>query len=144
MSANQDFFWGQRYRSLGEAKLISRNSNRFAGYESLNTFVELTRDDQIPGSASYEERERALQRAQRGLPPEEPRPTTHSTDYGYLSVVRGDPDAKVDTPDLMFYVIRTAQNASAKGIEPVGKEEFLELAQTIAASVKRRPTSVGK
>lgn len=63
-------------------------------------------------------------------------------DYGYLAVVRGDPDAKEDTPDLMLYVIRDAKNAKAKGIEPIGKEAFIEMAQTIAASVKRRPANV--
>ncbi|MDB5802375.1 MAG: hypothetical protein JWL63_3314 [Rhodocyclales bacterium] len=61
-------------------------------------------------------------------------------DFGYLAVVRGDPDAKKDTPDLMLYVIRDAKNSTAKGIEPVSKDAFLEIAQTIAASVKRRPT----
>ncbi|MDB5802373.1 MAG: hypothetical protein JWL63_3312 [Rhodocyclales bacterium] len=61
-------------------------------------------------------------------------------DFGYLVVARGDPDAKEDTPDLMLYVIRDTKNAKAKGIEPISKDAFLEMAQTIAASVKRRPT----
>ena len=60
-------------------------------------------------------------------------------DYGYSVVANGDPDAKEDTPDLMMYVIRDAKNAIAKGKEPIGKDEFLKLAQTIAASVKQRP-----
>lgn len=62
-------------------------------------------------------------------------------DYGYLAVAPGDPEAKEDAPDLMLYVIRDAKNAKAKGIEPVSKEALLEMAQTIAASVKRRPVS---
>jgi len=62
-----------------------------------------------------------------------------AVDYGYLVVARGDPHAKEDTPDLMLYVIQNSKNAKAKGIEPVSKEAFLQLAQTIAASVKRRP-----
>ena len=62
-------------------------------------------------------------------------------DFGYLAVAPGDPDAKEDTPDLMLYVIRDAKNAKAKGIEPVSKEALLEMAQTIAASVRRRPVS---
>jgi len=64
-----------------------------------------------------------------------------SVDHGYLVVARGDPHAKQDTPDLMLYVIQHSKNAKAKGIEPVTKEAFIEMAQTIAASVKRRPIS---
>lgn len=60
-------------------------------------------------------------------------------DFGYLAVAPGDPEAKQDIPDLMLYVIRDAKNAKAKGIEPVSEDAFLEMAQTIAASVKRRP-----
>ncbi|MGJ7529985.1 T6SS immunity protein Tli4 family protein [Variovorax sp. GB1P17] len=62
-------------------------------------------------------------------------------DYGYLAVAEGDPDAEEDTPNLMLYVIRDAKNAKAKGIEPLDKDEFIKLAQTIAASVKHRPTA---
>ncbi|MGZ3241371.1 MAG: T6SS immunity protein Tli4 family protein [Burkholderiaceae bacterium] len=62
-----------------------------------------------------------------------------SIDYGYFAVVRGDPKAKQDTPDLQLHVIREATHAKAKGIEPISKKEFLEMAQAIAASVKHRP-----
>jgi hypothetical protein len=62
-----------------------------------------------------------------------------SVDYGYLAIVRGDPDAKEDTPDLMLYIIRNADRARAKGQEPIGKQAFIEMAEAIAASVKRRP-----
>ncbi len=62
-----------------------------------------------------------------------------SIDYGYLAIVRGDPDAKEDRPDLMLYMIRNADRARVKGKEPVGKEAFIEMAEAIAASVKRRP-----
>ncbi|AIY40555.1 hypothetical protein LT85_1397 [Collimonas arenae] len=61
-------------------------------------------------------------------------------DYGYFATVRGDPKAKTDTPDLRLYVIQEGSKAKAKGIEPIGKEEFLKMAETIAASVQRRPT----
>jgi hypothetical protein len=64
-----------------------------------------------------------------------------TVDYGYLVVTKGDPTAKEDTPDLMLYVIQDSKNAKAKGIAPMEKEAFLSMAQTIAASVKRRPTS---
>lgn len=60
-------------------------------------------------------------------------------DYGYLAIAQGDPEAKEDTPDLMLYVIRDAKYAKAKGIEPIGKDALLRMAQTIAASVQRRP-----
>jgi hypothetical protein len=64
-----------------------------------------------------------------------------AVDYGYLVATRGDPDAKEDTPDLMLYVIQDSKNAKAKGITPMEKDAFLEMAQTIAASVKRRPVT---
>jgi Tle cognate immunity protein 4 C-terminal domain len=62
-------------------------------------------------------------------------------DYGYLVVARGDPDAKLDTPDLMLYVIQNSKSAKAKGVTPLGKEAVLRIAQAIAASVKRRPAN---
>jgi hypothetical protein len=62
-----------------------------------------------------------------------------SVDYGYTVAVRGDPDSKEDKPDLFLYVLRHAALAKAKGIEPVSKEALLKMAETIAASVKRRP-----
>lgn len=62
----------------------------------------------------------------------------NSIDYGYFAAVRGDPKAKQDTPDLQFYVIRTAANAKTKGMEPIGEKEFLEIAQAIATSIKHR------
>lgn len=61
-----------------------------------------------------------------------------SVDYGYTVAVRGDPDSKEDKPDLFLYVLRHAALAKAKGIEPVSKEALLKMAETIAASVKRR------
>jgi Tle cognate immunity protein 4 C-terminal domain len=62
-----------------------------------------------------------------------------SIDYGYLAVVRGDPRAKEDTPDLMLFIIRDSKAAKAKGKMPLGKDEFIKMAETIAGSVKRRP-----
>jgi hypothetical protein len=59
-----------------------------------------------------------------------------TTDYGYLATVQGDPDAPVDTPDLMLLVQRTAKNA--KSNTPGSKEELKQIAKDIAASVKRR------
>jgi hypothetical protein len=62
-----------------------------------------------------------------------------SIDYGYLAVVRGDPNAKEDTPDLMLFIIRDGKAAKAKGKMALGKDEFIKMAETIAGSVKRRP-----
>jgi hypothetical protein len=62
-----------------------------------------------------------------------------SIDYGYLAVVRGDPRAKEDTPDLMLFISRDGKAAKAKGKMPLGKDEFIKMAETIAGSVKRRP-----
>ncbi len=58
----------------------------------------------------------------------------NSKDYGYVAYVKGDGGAAVDTPNLMLYVIRTA--ALAKGT-PVSAKELKDIAQKIAASVKR-------
>lgn len=58
----------------------------------------------------------------------------------YLAVVRGDPDAAEDTPDLMLYVIRDAANATKRGVTPIGRDQLLELARGIAASIRKRPT----
>lgn len=60
-----------------------------------------------------------------------------SKDYGYAVDVNGDPAAKVDSPELMLYVIRNASRAKGK---PVSKSEFKEMALKIAASIKKRPT----
>ncbi|MDB5802377.1 MAG: hypothetical protein JWL63_3316 [Rhodocyclales bacterium] len=64
-----------------------------------------------------------------------------AVDYGYLVVTRGSSEAKEDTPDLMLYVIQNSTVAKSKGIQPMDKDALLEMAQTIAASVKRRPAS---
>jgi hypothetical protein len=62
-------------------------------------------------------------------------------DYGYFAVAPGDHEAKGDIPDLVLYVIRDAEKAKTKGIAPMSKSAFLDLAEGIAASVKRRVTS---
>lgn len=105
-----NFFWTQGYQSHKKVKLLWRKLHD----------VQL---DGRKGVSSFVELTR----------------DDDTIDYGYLAVVRGDPDAKTDTPDLMLYVISDAKNAKDKGIEPISKEALLEMAQTIAASVKRRP-----
>jgi hypothetical protein len=65
----------------------------------------------------------------------------NTVDYGYLAVVRGDPKAKEDTPDLMLYVVQDSKQAKAKGKEPMSKAAFIAMAEGVAASVRRRPVS---
>jgi hypothetical protein len=62
-------------------------------------------------------------------------------DYGYFASAHDDASQDNATTNLQLFVIRNAKNAIAKGIEPIGKNEFLKMAQTIAASVKKRPVS---
>ncbi len=62
----------------------------------------------------------------------------NTEDFGYLVVARGDPKAAVDTPDVMMYVIRNAENAKKKGIAPLGKDAFFAMAKSISVSVKHR------
>lgn len=57
-------------------------------------------------------------------------------DYGYLAIVKGDSAATEDMPDLLLFVVRTA--SQSRGKTPVTEDELKEMAETIAASVKRR------
>lgn len=60
-----------------------------------------------------------------------------ATDFGYLATVEGDPNASVDTPDLLLLVERTATNA--KDNPPVSAEDINGIGKAISASIKRRP-----
>jgi uncharacterized protein involved in type VI secretion and phage assembly len=62
-------------------------------------------------------------------------------DHGYLALVRGDPKAKEDTPDLMLYIVQDSKRAKAKGKEPMTKDAFIAMAERVAASVRLRPVS---
>ncbi len=62
-----------------------------------------------------------------------------STDFGYMAVVRGDPDAADDRPDVYMHVLRDQRKALAKGIEPLDEKAFLKFAESIAASLRHRP-----
>jgi hypothetical protein len=105
-------FWGRYIQSDEGAESVWRDyyqSTKLAGYRGVHSYVEIKRAD-------------------------------GTIDYGYYVAVRGDSEAKEDEPDLTFWVIRNASVAKAKGVQPYGDEKkFLELAQSIAASVKRRP-----
>ena len=111
------FFWEQHQQILSGIKSLwpfgmAFRDTTMAGQKGVKTFVELTRED-----------------------------PAQTKDYGYLVSVRGDPEARDDKPDLMLYVIQDSINATQRGIKPLGKDEFLKMAETIAASVKRREVS---
>lgn len=61
-----------------------------------------------------------------------------SKDIGYLAVVPGDPQAKLDVPKLRLFVVREGNHARTKGVEPIGEKAFLELVEQIAGSVQVR------
>jgi Tle cognate immunity protein 4 C-terminal domain len=107
-----DSFWGRVPRE-GEDVVSVWNDpyqrTKLAGYSGVHSYVQIKRAD-------------------------------GAVDYGYYVSVRGDAQAKQDEPDLTLYVIRNSSTAKTKGVQPYGDEKsFLELAQSIAGSVKRRP-----
>lgn len=117
-NAKAAFFWEQRYQNRLTFQSLwpehrAFKPTTFAGQPGTKTFVELTRNDD-----------------------------KRTKDYGYLIAVRGDPNAEKDTPDLMLYVIQDSANAVSRGIKPLSKAAFFKMAETIAASVKRRETSL--
>ena len=65
-------------------------------------------------------------------------------DYGFFAAARGDPNKEADPTNVQMFVIRDAKNAIAKGIKPMEKDEFIKLAQTVAASVKKRPVTAAR
>ncbi len=105
-----NFFWTQRYRSVK-----SRENLLHGSYHKIK----------FAGQSAVETMFKLTR-------------DDNTEDFGYLVVTRGDPDAKEDTPDLMMYVIQNAQHAVMKGIKPMEKEKFFEMAKAISASVKRR------
>jgi len=116
-NAKAAFFWEQRYQNRLTFQSLwpdhrAFKPTTFVGQPGTKTFVELVRNDE-----------------------------KRTKDYGYLIAVRGDPEAENDTPDLMLYVIQDSANAVSRGIKPVRKAAFFKLAETIAASVKRREVS---
>ena len=107
-----NYFWTQRYQDYDSIenllKFRRHNNIPFAGQRAVESKVRMIRTDKI------------------------------TEDFGYLVVTQGNPDAKVDAPDLMLYVIRDARQAIKRGIKPVPKKEFFKLARQIADSVKHR------
>ena len=108
------FFWGQR---------------RFEG-DTLPEWSTVTKRVEMDGRTGLQ----SFIRLQR---------PNGTVDYEYYAVVRGDPKAKEDTPDLALYVYTSNDYGKKKGLAPIAKEEFIKMAQSVAASVKRRPV-IGK
>jgi hypothetical protein len=61
---------------------------------------------------------------------------SNNEDFAYVAYVNNDTKAATDSPGLMLYVLRNS--ARAKGT-PVTKSELKDMAEKIAASIKRRP-----
>ncbi|WP_300730060.1 T6SS immunity protein Tli4 family protein [Pseudomonas sp.] len=120
---------GVNYQALGFRKFPSV---QMGGYKGQSTFVEITR----PTRSSKElcswgdEYFSKVEKKEAGCLPQ-------TKDYGYIAYVKGDPDAKEDTPDLLLYVMQDSQNAP-DGKPTIGKDELRKMADTIAASIKRR------
>jgi hypothetical protein len=113
---DNEFFWGQRYQDRKEYRSIWSwpylRSIKFAGMEGKSSFVELIRNDD-----------------------------SSSMDYGFFAAARGDPAKDPDPTNIQMFVIRDAKNAIAKGMKPLEKDEFIKLAQAVAASVRKRPVT---
>ena len=120
---------GVNYQALGFRKFPSV---QMGGYKGRSTFVEITRPSYTPISECAlddEEFSKAEKKAAGCTPP--------TQDYGYIAYVKGDPDAKEDTPNLLLYVMQDSKNAP-DGKPTIGKDELRKMADTIAASIKRR------
>ncbi|WP_300719354.1 T6SS immunity protein Tli4 family protein [Pseudomonas sp.] len=120
---------GVNYKALGLNKFPSV---QMGGYKGQSTFVEITRPTRTPTelcSWSDEYFSKADKKAAGCLP--------RTMDYGYIAYVKGDPDAKEDTPNLLLYVMQDSENAP-DGKPTIGKDELRKMAETIAASIKRR------
>lgn len=120
---------GVKYQALGVRKFPSV---QMGGYKGRSTFAEITRPSYTPISECAfddEDFSKAEKKAAGCTPP--------TLDYGYIAYVKGDPDAKEDTPNLLLYVMQDSKNAP-DGKPTIGKDELRKMADTIAASIKRR------
>lgn len=127
--------WGFNWRT---EKLQATGFPRFplvriAGYKGRSSFVEITRPnpatydpDDVCTKNSYYAEEQILAKC----PP-------LPVDYGYVAYVQGDPNAKEDTPSLLLYVLQESKYGP-DGKPSIGRDELHTMADTIAASIKRR------
>ena len=120
---------GVKYQALGFRKFPSV---QIGGYKGQSTFVEITRPTRSSKyECSWDDQyfSKAEKKAAGCLP--------QTLDYGYIAYVKGDPDAKEDTPNLLLYVMQNSEDAP-DGKPTIGKDELKKMADTIAASIKRR------
>jgi len=120
---------GLKYQALGFRKFPSV---QMGGYKGQSTFVEITRrtrssKDQCSWDDKYFSK---AEKKEAGCLPQ-------TKDYGYIAYVKGDPDAKEDTPNLLLYVMQDSEDAPDRK-PTIGKDELRKMADTIAASIKRR------
>lgn len=59
-------------------------------------------------------------------------------DYGYFATVRGQYGFSPEQPTIQIYVLRNAARATQKGIPAIVESDMLQLARTIAGSIRRR------
>ncbi|WP_374582018.1 T6SS immunity protein Tli4 family protein [Pseudoduganella sp.] len=63
----------------------------------------------------------------------------NSKDIGYFATVPGNSTPKADTPKITLAVIREANHARAKGVQPIDEKAFLDLVERIVLSISKRP-----
>jgi hypothetical protein len=105
-----NFFWTQRYRPVKEKENLLKGS-----YNKIK----------LAGQDAVETMFKLIRK-------------DDAEDFGYLVIARGDPESKVDMPDLMLYVIQNSKVARDKGVPPMSKADFFDLAKKISSSVKHR------
>jgi hypothetical protein len=59
-------------------------------------------------------------------------------DYGYFATVRGIYGTKPDQATIQVYVLRNARSVRQKNVEPISKDELLDLARKITRSIRHR------
>jgi hypothetical protein len=108
---DNEFFWAQRYQDGHE------------GVHMLWLTLHSLKLAGIKGESSFVE-------------------LTHedgTVDYGYFAAARAGDLSQPDAADLSFHVIRRARDATAKGVQPVSKEDFIRMSEAIAASIEPHP-----
>lgn len=109
---DNDFFWTQRYQDGRES------------VDMLWLTLHSVKLAGIKGESSFVE-------------------LTHedgTVDFGYFAAARAADPSQPDAVDLSFHVIRKARNATAKGVRPMSKEDFIRMSEAIAATIKPHPT----
>jgi hypothetical protein len=121
-------FWGidgyaERTKVLGFPRYPAVE---MGGQKGRSVFVEITLPEEC-GYESFPWRD--------ATPPIVCKPSV--TDYGYMAYVTGEPSVKEDKPNLTL-VVSTDSQYGPNGKPTISKDELRKMAETIAASVKRR------